>query len=491
VEEFPLDMSGLSRPIHDGDLVTVYTLVPRFDNAIALRGNVAQPGRFPWREGLRVRDLIPDREALLSREYWLKRNQAVGLEDSVAAILRQQSATGTRLTIEDLNQRRKREGELDATVGDTIRRIQTESEAARFLDPNQTSSTVQITRLQDASKGTLEAAKSDAQRLVNQIKPSQREVNWDYAVVERINREDLTTSLIPFNLAKAVIDGDPEHNVLLQPGDIVTVFSKEDIKVPISKQTQYIRIEGEFASSGVHQIMPGETLRQLVVRVGGLAPNAYLFGAQFSRESTRIQQEKTLEEALNRLERDIQRFNTLRAQNVTSPEDASSLKQQAENQQALLTRLRQIRPTGRIVLELPENAQAKDLPDVPLEDGDRFTVPPPPSMVSVFGSVFSESSFIYKPDKRVVDYLTQAGGATKSADESSIYVLRADGSVKSRRQEGFFTASLERSRLMPGDSIVVPEELDRTTVTRALKDISQIFYQFGLGAAAIQVIRNR
>src|SRR5207245_3007708 len=69
VEEFTLDMSGLSRAIRDGDLVTVYTLVPRFDNAVALRGNVAQPGRLPWREGMRVRDLIPDREALLSREY--------------------------------------------------------------------------------------------------------------------------------------------------------------------------------------------------------------------------------------------------------------------------------------------------------------------------------------------------------------------------------------------------------------------------------------
>jgi protein involved in polysaccharide export with SLBB domain len=215
-----------------------------------------------------------------------------------------------------------------------------------------------------------------------------------------------------------------------------------------------------------------------------------VFGAQFTRESTRLAQEKTLAEALYRLEKDIQRFNALRAQNVTSPEDAASLKQQAENQQNLLTRLRQIRPIGRIVLELPETAQAKDLPDMPLEDGDRFVVPPPPSMVSVVGSVYGESSFVYKPDKSVVDYLTQAGGTTKSADESSIYVLRADGSVKSKRQDGFFTASLERSRLMPGDSIVVPEELDRTTITRALKDISQIFYQFGLGAAAIKVLRQ-
>jgi protein involved in polysaccharide export with SLBB domain len=493
VEEFPLDMSGLSRTIRDGDLVTVYALTPRFDNTVTLRGNVAQPGRFPWREGMRVRDLLPDREALLSRDYWIKRNQTVGLEDSVSGILKQQSATGTRLTVSELNEPRKREGEYDATVGDTIRRIQTESEAARFLDPTQISSSVQQTRLQDARKdepGKLEAAKADALRLVNQIKPSQNEVNWDYAVVERINHDDLTTSLVPFNLAKAVIDGDPEQNILLMPGDIVTVFSKSDIKVPVSKRTQYIRLEGEFKSSGVHQVMPGETLKQLVARVGGLASHAYLFGAQFTRESTRLQQEKTLDEALFRLEKDMQQFNSLRAQNVTSPEDAASLKQQAENQQNLLARLRQIRPIGRIVLELPENAQANDLPDMPLEDGDRFTVPPPPSMVSVIGSVYGESSFVYKPDKRVADYLTQAGGTTKSADSGSMYVLRADGSVKSKRQEGFFTASLEGSRLMPGDAIVVPEELDRTTITRALKDISQIFYQFGLGAAAISVLKH-
>src|SRR6266545_3693919 len=152
VEEFPLDMGGLSRSVRDGDLVSVYSLVPRFDNAIALRGNVAQPGRFPWREGMRVRDLIPDREALLSRDYWVKRNHAVGLEDGVASILRQQSATGTRLTVEDLSQKRKREGELDATVGDTIRRMQTESEVARFLDPGQVSSAVQISRLRETSK---------------------------------------------------------------------------------------------------------------------------------------------------------------------------------------------------------------------------------------------------------------------------------------------------------------------------------------------------
>ena len=108
-------------------------------------------------------------------------------------------------------------------------------------------------------------------------------------------------------------------------------------------------------------------------------------------------------------------------------------------------------------------------------------------MVSVFGTVFNQSSFLYRPEKDVSDYLAQAGGPRKEADQGSIYVLRADGSVVSRRRGGFLV-SFDSLRPMPGDAIVVPEDLTRTTLTKDLKDWTQIFYQFGLGAAAIRVL---
>ena len=478
-------------------MVTVYGLTPRFDNAISLRGNVAQPGRFPWREGLRIRDIIPNKDALLSRDYLLQRNQVVGLDDNVARILQQQGVTGTQLSIDDLSQKRKPVGEENATIGDTIRRMQMESEAVKFLDPNQVSGTAQAARQRDATRvqetvreePKLGSGKPESLRLVNQIRPSQLEVNWDYAVIERLNREDVSTTLVPFNLGLA-IGGDATQNLLLQPGDVVTIFSKEDLHIPAARKTKYIRFEGEFANAGVYQVGPGETLRQLVIRVGGFSPNAYLFGAQFTRESTRIDQQRNLDEAVSRLERDIQRYSIVRSQNVTTAEDAAALGQQAENQRQLIIRLRQVRATGRIVLEVPEAGNLKDLPDLPLEDADRFYVPSPPSMVSVLGSVYSQNSFIYKPEKRVADYLAQAGGPTRYADEGSIYVLRADGSVVSKRQTGFFVGSFTGVPLMPGDSIVVPEELDRTTIMRGLRDIAQIFYQFGLGAAALKVLRD-
>jgi protein involved in polysaccharide export with SLBB domain len=413
VDQFALDYDGLKRAIKDGDLVSVLAISPRFENAVTLRGNVAEPLRYPWREGLRIRDLIPEKDALITPEYYRRQNLAVRFE------------------------------------------------------------TVSLGQLSES------------------VRKLSDEINWDYAVVERLNRDDLTTTLIPFNLGKAVLENDPANNLPLKSGDVVTIFSKTDVSAPAARRNVVVSLEGEFAYAGVYQAQPGETLRQLVARVGGLTPQAYLFGAELTRESTRKNQEERLKQAILQYEQDVQRAAATRARNVTSAEDAASLKAEAEAQQATIGRLRTLKPTGRIVMELPENPTVAHLPDIALEDGDRLAVPQRPGMVSVFGNVFNESSFLYRNDKNVSDYLAQAGGPRKEADRGSVYLLRADGSVISRRSGGLFVSSLDSTRPMPGDAIVVPEDLTRTTLTKDLKDWTQIFYQFGLGAAAIQVIRKQ
>jgi protein involved in polysaccharide export with SLBB domain len=307
-------------------------------------------------------------------------------------------------------------------------------------------------------------------------------------VIERQNEADLSTTLIPFNLGKAVLEGDPASNLALKPGDVVTVFSKSDVAAPADSRPVVVRLEGEFNAAGLYQGLPGETLRQLVVRVGGVTKKAYVFGAQFMRESTRSNQEERLKQTIDQMEQDMQRAAFNRAQNVISPEDAASLKQEADAQRALVGRLRVLKPTGRIVLDVPPGGGVADLPEMALEDGDRLLIPQQPSMVSVFGTVYNESSFLYRPDKTLNDYLIQAGGPRKEADRDSIYVLRADGSVIARRRTGFMVSSIASLSPMPGDAIVVPEDFQRTTWTKELKDWTQIFYQFGLGAAAIKVI---
>jgi protein involved in polysaccharide export with SLBB domain len=109
-------------------------------------------------------------------------------------------------------------------------------------------------------------------------------------------------------------------------------------------------------------------------------------------------------------------------------------------------------------------------------------------MVSVFGSVYNETAFVHRPEKTALDYVELAGGPKKEADARNIFVLRADGSVIANKAGWFSPGRLSAVRLQPGDAIVVPEDLYRTTFTKDLKDWTQIFYQFGLGAAALKVI---
>ena len=317
------------------------------------------------------------------------------------------------------------------------------------------------------------------------------EINWDYAVVQRVNEDDLSTKLIPFNLGKAILENDESQNLVLDPGDVITIFSQEDIKVPIEKQAKFVRLEGEFAASGVYRVQPNESLRQLVERVGGLTPNAYLFGSEFTRESTRERQQKELDRIVRDLEVQVERNATTSAGRVVSGEEAQTLTTQLEGQRRLVEKLRQLRPNGRIVLELPgPKASAVDLPDIALEDGDRFVVPYRPASVEVLGSVYNANAFLWRSQKRMVDYLHDAGGPNRDADKKRIFVLRADGAVVNNSSAGgFWGGGLDSYRLEPGDAVIVPENLEKTSTLKGLRDWTQVFSQLALGAAAINVLK--
>jgi protein involved in polysaccharide export with SLBB domain len=108
----------------------------------------------------------------------------------------------------------------------------------------------------------------------------------------------------------------------------------------------------------------------------------------------------------------------------------------------------------------------------------------------VLGAVYNENDLLFRTGRRVSAYLREAGGSTRDADRSHIYIVRADGSIEgSNRASGVLSASVLSVRLQPGDTIVVPENFNKTTLIRNLKDYAQILSQFALGAAAINVLR--
>jgi polysaccharide export outer membrane protein len=415
-DEFSLNQDGLARELHDGDVVRFLQISPKFEEAVTIRGNVAVPGRYPWHDGMRVRDLIPNRNFLVTEEHWRQQNR------------------------------------LAATP-----------------------------QTPDTHLGQAEL-KNDVKRVAAQI-------NWEYAVIQRFNPKDLTSHLLPFNLGKAV-EGDAEQNLVLQPGDVVTIFSQADMQVPIAQQSKFVRLEGEVADGGVYETQLRETLRHIITRTGGFTPQAYLYGAEFTRESTRIDQQQRLDEYVNDLDRSVQRSSAA-AVYLGDATDASIAKAEADNQRNLVTRMRGLKATGRIVLELKPDAGGVDaLPDLLLEDGDRLLVPFRPATVGVIGSVYNNGAFVFRPGKTVADYLRLAGGTRKDGDKKRQFVIRADGSTVSRQQHrGLISRNFDTLRLMPGDTIVVPEKVSRGAATRAaIRDWATILGQLGLAAGGIRTI---
>ena len=138
---------------------------------------------------------------------------------------------------------------------------------------------------------------------------------------------------------------------------------------------------------------------------------------------------------------------------------------------------------------MPVDPSDTSLPDFPVESGDVIHVPPRGTSVGVFGSVFSTGSFVFVNNHTAGDYLELAGGPTRGADKSSMFMIRANGSVVSAMQTRSFWSAGNGFRdtiVQPGDTIFVPEELNKSTFIQDAKDWTQILYQFGLGVAGIK-----
>lgn len=557
ITEVPLNAVGRSITLRDGDLLELVAIPNQYKDAVTLRGNVANPGRYTWKPGMHVLDLLPDKEALVTRDYWLKRSQLgqpmmsyvptclpntpygipnlrygvpvgdegddpywkyssvrtsgmtslVGLPVTNAntqsvntTVAGSPSATpdltandGTPITDGGLDCGKQLEAQsyipismmngMNPGSNSQVSGTQT-SQQQNLLAANRMSST-------NASVGTTVSNASAGQFLPrNDVKLSEPDINWSYAVIERQSKENLTTSLLPFNLGRAVLEGDASQNLELLPGDVITIFSKADIRVPQMQQTRFVRLEGEFVSSGIYSVKPGETLRQLVQRAGGLTPEAYLYGSEFTRESTRRVQQQRLNEYVDQIALQASTNATNNAGRAISAQDTAALAAQQSQTQNIITNLRQARATGRIVLELTPDANVVgQLPDLPLEDGDKFIVPRVPSTVSVDGAVYNQNSFLYDPHRRLGDYLRLAGGANRDADKNRAYVIRAGGSVISKQYSSSLRGNgFDSVRLYPGDTVVIPLNLDKGKTMRLIVDIAQIVGQFGIAIAAANTV---
>jgi protein involved in polysaccharide export with SLBB domain len=408
---------GMQTALQSGDLLTFYPITPDMANAVTLRGNVAQATIMPWKQGMRVSDLIPNKESLITLGSVQKKN-------------------------------------------------------AMLFEANK-------------------------RALADQVGEALEEVNLDYATIERFNRKDLSSELVAFNLGKVLTNPQDAENIQLQPGDVVTVFSSDDIRIPQAKRRVIVRLEGEVQRPGIYQVAPNESLASLLLKAGGLTPNAYLFGSAFYREEVRKQQTENLDKLVRKLEAESASSLSQLAQSQGGASESAALQAKIAAvtmaQKQSLERLRSVKAEGRISLSLPASLRMSlnELPRIGLQNADKLYVPSRPDFVYVFGLVNTESALLFKPGLSVSAYIGLAGMGA-GADKNGVILVRADGSAMT--PQSFWRNEVLSAEVLPGDTIVLPEKQDRETtwsaVFRNTKDITQILYQLGLGAAAIKTLRQ-
>ncbi|VAX31990.1 Capsular polysaccharide export system periplasmic protein KpsD [hydrothermal vent metagenome] len=293
------------------------------------------------------------------------------------------------------------------------------------------------------------------------------------------------------NLKKA-LSGDPDNNLSLKPYDRLYIK-----RISEWQEELFVTITGEVRFPGKYIIKKGERLSELIERAGGYSDKAYLRGAVFMRERVRKLQQKQIDEMVGRLERELLSTGTAQIATATSPAEAKMMKLEAEQKRRFIAKLGSVKAKGRIAVQLYPPDELKETSyDIELEDGDSLYIPTDPMTIQVIGSVYSQNAFVYKKDKREYNYyIDLAGGYTKNADRDSVYILKANG-VALKVNSGFLGLSWNSDRFRweagsgqveSGDTIVVPEKLERVAWMRGFKDITQILYQIAVSAGVVIV----
>ena len=255
----------------------------------------------------------------------------------------------------------------------------------------------------------------------------------------------------------AALSGDANEDVTLRNGDVLTIR-----QVPQWNDLgASVVVRGEVQHPAPYGIQPGEKLSSVLRRCGGFTAQAYPYGAVLLRRDVRELQMTSHLELIQRVKAEQTYLKSL----PESDADQKTAKLTAIAQtDTTLQQLEATSPVGRVVVHIPSTVKnldsfAKSSADVTLQDGDELVIPKKANYVLVGGQVYNPTAVSYLPGRSAKWYLSQAGGVTQVADKSAAFVVRADGSVLSAKNNSTFWSGDPMSAVLkPGDSIVVPEK---------------------------------
>jgi protein involved in polysaccharide export with SLBB domain len=440
--------------VQDGDIVTVIPILPYSGKTLYLQGHVFRPGKYPYRDGIKVTDVIGSFEDLLPEPA--DRAEIVRLRppDYRPSVI--------SFNLRDVLEKGGQAPTLEPF--DTIRIFgRYEADAPRVwiygevLRPgeyplSERMGTADLVKMAGGFKRSAYTESADLS--------SYAVVNGDHVELEHRD--------VPIGRA---MTGEPDTDVLLKPGDVLSIRQLggwSDIGGAIN-------VSGEVLHPGRYGIQEGDRLSSILKRTGGFSPEAYPYGAVLEREQVRQLSAKSRDELIEKLQ----------TQAVSNPinggrENAAI----SEERQQLIVKLRQIEPNGRMVIHITprmekwENTAA----DVEVRAGDKLIIPRRPNFVLVAGQVYNATAVTYAPGKAAGWYLRQAGGPTPVGNRKEVFVVRANGSVVGKRVSEWWSGNVLNTILQPGDTIFVPEKISAGDRLKLFAESAQVLS--GLAVAA-------
>lgn len=466
--------------VHDGDVVTVKSVLKREEGIVTLIGHVQRPGKYSWRPNMRLSDLIPSVDVLLPQV------------DAGYALIKREREDDQSIELLSVNLARAM-----AHPGDDADPMLRSRDEVYIFDAVSDRSNVILPLLKEARahaspdrpirevaiEGSVHHAGryplGPSMRVSDLIAAAGGLNNEAYLLGGELTRFDTVAgktreySREQIDIGAALRGGDA-GDPILKPHDRLVVR-----RIPGWDVVGDVELMGEVRFPGKYPAVRGEKLNSLIKRAGGLTQEAYPRGAIFVRESVRVREQEHFSRLTAQLERDLA-ISVAEAPGIGESKDTAL----AEGK-ALLRQMRAARATGRLVIDLEDvlrDGDGSDF-DVELEDGDRLFIPKRPHEVTVLGEVYYPTAHVYNKSLQRDEYIQLSGGVTERGNKGAVYVVHADGSVTP--PVGWFNSNVD---VGPGDTIVVPLKVDRVSSLKVATDISQIIFQLAVAVAAFNAI---
>jgi len=425
--------------VQGGDDVVISQILPYNQQTVYLEGHVYRPGKYPYRDGMTISDLVHSYQDVLP-------------EPADHAELVRLLPPDFRPEIIPFNLR-------DVLIGNDSLKLQPFDSVHVFgrYDIDAPNVTIEGNVLRPGTFPLSEGMKvTDLMHMAGDFTRNAYRAEADLAsyVIQNGQRVLANHSVVQLQNA---LDGDKSADVLLRPGDVLsirTLSGWQDIGATVS-------INGEVDHPGAYGIVPGERLSAVLKRAGGFREAAYPTAAVLERVQVRELAEQARQQMILRLENTPVDFKP----GAMSEQAAGAMQMalQEERNQAL-TALRSNPVSGRLVIDISADiAKWENTPaDIQLRAGDTLNIPKRPDFVTIIGQVYNPVAVNYVPGRDLDWYLRKSGGTTPSGDKKHIYVLRADGSVVPRassRGTIWFGDNFSSLHMSPGDTIFIPEKI--------------------------------